>query len=182
MKTTILILITLAFLFTGCGARRNVEQNPATYDEGVVINGVRWATRNVGGHGRFTRNPHEAGGRFNFIQAQSVCPCPPGWRLPTSEELQSLANAGSEWMRKNGVRGRFFGTAPNRLFLPAAGRVIGEDIETWSSWGGVVGGYLSGTQHPSGGTWILYFGDTRAVVASGGRITRYSVRCVADVE
>ena len=181
MKTTILILSIFAFLFTGCGARRNVEQTSATFDEGVVINGVRWATRNVGGYGRFTRNPHEAGGRFTFYQARRNA-CPPGWRLPTREEFQSLIVAESEWIRVNGVRGRSFGTAPNQLFLPAAGHVIGGDIETWSTWGGVMGGYLSGTQRADGSAWLLAFSDTRVVVGSGSRTSRYSVRCVADAE
>ena len=176
MKTTILILSTFALLFTSCGTRRNVGQD-ATFDEGVVINGVRWATRNVAGYGRFTRNPHEAGGRFNYIQAQNACP--PGWRLPTYEELQSLANADSEWMRKNGVRGRFFGTAPNRLFLPAVGMVSDRGVE--SSWN--TGVYLGSTQRADDeNAWVLNFGNTHTIVFLGGRISRYSVRCVADID
>ena len=117
MKKVILILSTFALLFTSCGTRRNIEQNLATCDEGVVINGVRWATRNVAGHGTFTRNPHDRGSFFTFHQARYACP--PGWRLPTYEELQSLVVTDSEWTIVNRVQGRLFGTAPNLLFLPA---------------------------------------------------------------
>ena len=116
MKKLILLLSTFALFFTSCGTRRTVEQDPATFDEGVVINGVRWATRNVNSPGTFTANPYHAGRLFTFHEAQNACPR--GWRLPTREELQSLADTDSEWVRD----GRFFGTTPNRLFFPSTTR------------------------------------------------------------
>ena len=91
--------------------------------EGVVINGVRWATRNVDAPGTFARNPENAGRFFTWENAQNACP--PGWRVPTPEEFQSLYNAaGSEWTTVNRVNGLTFGTAPNQIFLPAAGRRV----------------------------------------------------------
>ena len=177
MKTAIIILSIFVLLFTGCGARRNVEQNPATFDEGVVINGVRWATRNVGGHGRFTRNPHDAGVLFTFFQAQNACP--PGWRLPTREEFQSLIVGESEWMRVNGVRGRSFGTAPNQLFLPAAGiHWANGAFSGAGSWG-----YYWIGASPSGdmGGRSFSFGRYGSGVGGGDRLNGFSVRCVADI-
>ena len=51
-------------------------------------------------------------------------PCPNGWRVPTEVELQCLRDAGFEWKydyKGSGINGTLFGTAPNQIFLPAAG-------------------------------------------------------------
>ena len=87
--------------------------------EGVLINGVRWATRNVGAHGQFVANPEDFGGYYqwgrkgdgheqptsgttttlsitddpehgNFILNRHF-PC--DWRVPKND---ALWNAGSE--------------------------------------------------------------------------------------
>ena len=95
--------------------------------EGVIINGVRWATRNVDAPGTFAENPEDAGmffqwgsrvgwsstdpivsseGHTYWVQfprtgatewSASNDPCPVGWRVPTGEELISLINAGHSW-------------------------------------------------------------------------------------
>ena len=119
MKTILFLFTILLFGLVSCSTRNvSVQQ---IEEEGVVINGVRWATRNVGAPGTFARNPESPGGFFTFDQAQNACP--PGWRLPTAEEFRNLRTAGSEWTAK-GRRGRVygytFGVVPN-LFLPAAG-------------------------------------------------------------
>ena len=145
----------------------------ATTDPGVVINGIRWATRNVDTPGTFAAAPESAGRLFQWGTLNGVThhfdnttsgavsgwydnatshyrvawtpannPCPQGWRVPTQQELQSLNRVGSVWMTYNGVRGRLYGTAPNAIFLPAAGfRVsgsgdlfgVGTDGYYWSS-------------------------------------------------
>ena len=169
------LFFVTSIIFPSCGARRTAGQDPATYDVGVVIDGVRWATRNVDTPGSFTKNPEDAGGLFTWYEAQNACPC--GWRLPTREELQSLANANDEWIIKDGVNGRIFGTAPNQLFLPAAG---------WRHWltgalrfVGAVGNYWSST--PSGSfAWDLGFHSGFSYVHSRNRATGFSVRCVAE--
>ena len=123
-----------------CSARRGTA---ARTDEGVVINGVRWATRNADGFRTFVASPEMMGGFYAWHSSrarnryslrrpttssegwppnQSWHPCPPGWRLPTMSEFESLIAAGSVWTAVNGVNGRLFGTAPNQLFLPAAGQ------------------------------------------------------------
>ena len=130
----------------GCSARRGTS---ATTDEGVVINGVRWATRNADGYRTFVSSPEMPGGFYAWnrnrardrytlrrsmlqrggSQGNSFDPCPPGWRLPTEAQFRSLIRAGSVWVEKNGVYGRLFGTAPNQLFLPAAGEFVREHSE-----------------------------------------------------
>ena len=165
MKKTATILLTLfAITFlTSCGAMRNRR---ATTDTGVVINGIRWATRNVNTPGTFVANPENAGMLFQWNRKTAWTatndvtgwdssipdgvtwesendPCPPGWRVPTEAEFYSLKNTISIWTTKNGVNGRLFGTAPNQLFLPAAGwrDSVGE-----FRFANTHGGYWSSTQ------------------------------------
>jgi uncharacterized protein (TIGR02145 family) len=88
-------------------------------DDGVVINGVHWATRNVDRIGFFTERAEQAGYVFTWDSnrewysaeqdtrgalslgwasqysrasqwREANDPCPPGWRLPTMEEWLSL--------------------------------------------------------------------------------------------
>ena len=111
--------------------------------DGVVINGVRWATRNVDAPGTFADAPESTGMFFQWNRRQGWTdtenlsnwrddfqaevwgrannPCPPGWRVPTALEFHSLDASNSVWATRNGVPGRLFGTAPNQIFLPATG-------------------------------------------------------------
>jgi len=89
------------------------------HEEGVVINGIKWATRNVASHGKFVANPEDFGryyqwgrkgdgheqptsgttttlsstddpGHSNFILTENY---PYDWRVPQND---ALWNAGSE--------------------------------------------------------------------------------------
>ncbi len=86
--------------------------------EGVVINGIRWAERNVGAPGKFVENIEDAGLFYQFnrrvgwnemgsspkgvswsVDEYGVDkweafndPCPKGWRVPYLEELAALGN------------------------------------------------------------------------------------------
>jgi len=129
------------------------------YEEGIVINGVRWATRNVDMPGTFASKPEDAGMFYQWgsnvgwsskdpleasdgintwrdlsekgnVWKSDKDPCPPGWRVPTVSEWQSLVNAGSSWKTIKGVNGRVFGSDPNTIFLPAVtGRVINGKLD-----------------------------------------------------
>ena len=119
--------------------------NIADCDEGVVINGIRWATRNVDAPGTFAPYPESSGMFYQWNRkvawnttdryvegwdnSYSIStewkkendPCPVGWRVPTEAEVISLQEANSERTTLNGVNGHLFGTASNQIFLPAVG-------------------------------------------------------------
>ena len=132
---------------------------------GVVIDDVRWATRNVAAPGYFAAAAHSRGMFFQWNRRAGWFPdpentddnpppirydgrpgaevwentfagtetgywyaendpCPPGWRVPTRAEFQSLMSAGSTWevnWNGTGVTGRLFGTYPYQVFLPLTG-------------------------------------------------------------
>ena len=104
-------------------------------------------------------------------------PCPTGWRVPTQAELTALHAAGvGDWTKLSGVNGRWFGTATNRIFLPAAG---------WRSWNtgalgsvGFSGFYWGNAQNDSSSALRLWFGSGFSNVGSGSRSSGFSVRCV----
>ena len=158
---------------------REVNSQDISVTPSVVINGVRWATRNVGAPGTFVDNIEDAGMFFQWNRRQgwtvdvtgSVTnvtgwnhsaptgtewesvndPCPEGWRMPTGAELLSLRNAESSWITYNGVNGRLFGTAPHQLFLPTAGFLA---VNPNSGSGGLAGlGY-------EGGYWLRHLTPT----------------------
>ena len=112
--------------------------------DGVLIDGVRWATRNVDMPGTFAEYPESFGMLYqwnrrtgwattgfvvdwNFIGAIGTSwarindPCPEGWRVPTEEELTNLGNTNNVLVTRNGVNGTLFGTTPYQIFLPTAG-------------------------------------------------------------
>ena len=163
-------------------------------DEGVLIDGIRWATRNVDASGTFAATPESAGqfyqwnrltpdwtsgwtgGGINVTSWATLSdPCPTGWRVPTTTELQSLYDAGSVWITQNGVNGRLFGIAPNQIFLPNAGhRNTWGTMSTTSSryWSAIGSGTTAG---------CLSFSNTGSIsISSAGRAFGASIRCVAD--
>ncbi|MDR1742401.1 MAG: fibrobacter succinogenes major paralogous domain-containing protein [Dysgonamonadaceae bacterium] len=177
-----------------------------TTDAGVVINGVTWATRNVGAPGTFALRPENAGMYYQWNRKigwsntdplkgsngsetwdstvpegstweTSNDPCPAGWRIPTKNEIQSLRDAGSVWTTQNGG-GRIFGTAPNTIFLPAVGfRTPGD-----GSFSGVgSNGYIwSNTQSNSSSAYCLGFQSISAYITDYYSRTGFSVRCAKD--
>ena len=144
-KKTFIILPLIALFFTGGGMSK--ANNPATFDEGVIINGVRWATRNVDAPGIFARSPESTGMHFTWEEAQNACPS--GWRLPTAAELWILTVVGGIdgglWVQRNGVGGRLFGDPPRQIFIPAAGLFDGRYVASRYVAVGVLGSYWSST-------------------------------------
>ena len=96
--------------------------------------------------------------------------------MPTEAELRSLNSAGSVLTQRNGVNGRLFGTAPNQIFLPAAG---------WRSSSngalGNVGGFGFYWSSTLGIAYAvnLWFGSG-SLVGAHHRAFGFSVRCVAE--
>ena len=136
------LLITLSIIALFANDTKASDNNSATHDEGVVINGVRWATRNVDMPGTFAETSKDMGMLFQWNRRKAWNavdrnvedwdssiptgrrwytendPCPPNWRVPNLAELHSLVGSGSILTTKNGIYGRLFGTAPNQIFLP----------------------------------------------------------------
>ena len=111
-KITILLFLFAFAFFASCDARGSNNANPC--ENGVVINGIRWATRNVAAPGTFAENPQDFGMLFQWNRKKGWNtideevegwdstpdlgtawyaennPCPPGWRVPTKEDFSSL--------------------------------------------------------------------------------------------
>ena len=203
MKKIFLLFFTLASVM--CYA----QQNTPTTDRGVVINGVRWATRNVDAPGTIVAQSENSGmfyqwnRRIGWSSTDPVVssygattwdrhtpigtawfaendPCPQGWRVPTRAELESLSRAESTWITtRRGVSGRLFGTAPNQLFLPAAG--FRHESNAARPPVGTHGTYWSSTPYGSTLAWrllIIYSGVSN--VLRNPRANGFTVRCVAE--
>jgi len=184
-------------------------------ETGVIINGIIWATRNVDMPGTFADNPEDAGMFYQWnrpigwsstdpmVSSEGTTlwntddmegekwekendPCPIGWRVPISEELQTLRNTTyvtSTWTTENGVNGRWFTdiVSSTSIFLPAAGSRANNDGGLGSV--GKNGGYWSSTRtNGVGGAHSLGFAETfTEILTLSGNIGR-CVRCVKDSE
>ena len=157
----------------------------------AIINGVKWATRNVDAPGTFAANPEDPGMLYQWNRniGWSAIPsdttwetandvCPSGWRVPTVAELGSLAASGSQWTTQNGVNGRIFGSGDNTIFLPAAGYRNPTNGALASV--GTIGYYWSSTVSGTN-AFRLSFGSS--FVDPGNlddRAFGFSVRCVSE--
>jgi uncharacterized protein (TIGR02145 family) len=174
----------------------------STTDPGVLINGILWATRNVGAYGTFTVNPEDAGMFYqwnsyigwNFTDPMNPngvttwisswdgnpCPCPAGWRIPTSRELRKLRDVSNSWTTtESGVSGRLFRSESGNdsIFLPAAGYLNGEDGTLHEAGG--YGYYWSSTR--DGNASFLYFcSDSVSPEGLFRPAFGLSCRCVKD--
>ena len=199
--TAIIIAITTDGLHTAT-CEVTVEFYISASLDGVVIDGIRWTTRNVDMPGTFAKSPESPGMFYqwnkrtawpstgditdwNWSYDLSILswtrtndPCPEGWRIPTEREFQSLNNTSSTWAIHNGIYGRVFGIAPNLIFLPAAGHrhIFGGGLY----YVGVFGTYFSTTSRISGLVYILEFSSETTGIYWGLRRTGSSVRCVAE--
>lgn len=107
-----------------------IRQEIINSGKGVELNGIIWATSNVG-----ASSPKEFGYYYTWENAKNACP--KGWRLPTKEEFESLIG-----FRKQVDANNEFGIGENTIFLPLAGIIwtssnkisnIGQYGYYWSS-------------------------------------------------
>jgi len=111
-------VVAIAICLVGFSVSNVLAQNEKT-DKGVVINGVKWATRNVDKPGTFVANPEDFGMLYQWnrrvgwsvtdpminsdggtdwdstipegtMWKKSNDPSPVGWRVPTSGEIYKL--------------------------------------------------------------------------------------------
>jgi len=143
----------------------------------TIINGIKWATRNVGTTPKtFTTNPEDYGGYYDWNEAQTVCP--DGWRLPTKSEIESLITAGSTWTPQGNKDGRRFGDVNSNIFLPAAGQRRDGSLD----YVGQLGEYQSVSVYENDATkgYYLRFNSSGAGVSPIQKQGfKLSVRCVA---
>ena len=143
----------------------------AQEETGVVVNGVTWATCNVG-----ASTPEGYGNYYNFDEAQRACPT--GWRTPTREEFYKLEDAASVWTMQNGVNGRRFGSGENTIFLPAAGFRFHSKSKFHGRDAG--GNYWANTVTGKNG-YHLAFNDAAGVyIFNYHKTVVMSVRCVKE--
>jgi uncharacterized protein (TIGR02145 family) len=147
-----LALGTATVTFSSCNKNNEEDDNNKkenTTDNGVIINGVKWATRNVDAPGMFAAKPEDLGMfyQWNRKKAWSATgsvtgwdvtipegsfwekhndPSPAGWRVPTLDETKTLLDTDKvshEWISENGRNGRRFTdkATGNSIFMPAAG-------------------------------------------------------------
>ncbi|MCL2650498.1 MAG: Ig-like domain-containing protein [Candidatus Azobacteroides sp.] len=189
-----------------------VVYQPSNDMDGVVINGVRWATRNVGAPGTFVQNPEDYGEYYQFNKgttdflliwyyAHSVYsysslwlpandPSPANWRIPTLAEIQKLFDPDyvtCEWINNDGITGgaKFTDKATgNSIFLPAAGNLSDSGSDGALYRVGSDGFYWSSMASNTGAAYYLRFNSSSAYYNSilNNRDFGYSVRPVADVE
>jgi uncharacterized protein (TIGR02145 family) len=159
--------------------RAHAEANRAALlDKGiVVINGVRWADRNLKRASEFAARPEDYGGYFTWVEARTACP--PAWRLPSKSELQTLRDAPTTWGTHNSVFGRFFGVAPYRIFMPVAGY---RDMDGALNGAGQYGAYWSDSPYNSSNAYCMTLGISRVSQSANNYPKQYafSVRCVAE--
>ena len=157
----------LAVLCTTTVAFNSYGQS-TTSDKGVVINGVKWATRNVAAPGTFAATPESFGTYYQWCD-----PSPQGWRLPNNEEINKLLDTDkvtSVWISQNGVNGRRFTdkTSGNSVFFPAMGFRLYSDPNNNLHWVGSRSYYWGSVPFDSDYVHALYFSDDAAVLTSFG--------------
>jgi uncharacterized protein (TIGR02145 family) len=165
---SLLSVIGAALMLTlwGCGGKGVTDY--------VEINGVKWATCNVGEKGTFVANPEYFGENYTWEKAQTVCPS--GWHAPTVEEFNSLLDTEkvtNEWIIQNDVTGRKFTdiATGKSIFLPACRK-------------GREGAYWSTTQSPYAATigCSLQFDgkSNKGEIRHSDKPCDFAVRCVKE--
>ena len=143
--------------------------------EGILVGGVRWAATNIETPGVFAAKPGSYGGLFTWQEAENACP--EGWRLPTRDELLSLAIAAvAGWVvTEDGINGRAFGTEPHQLFLPAAGFRTAAGVHRNAG----IRGYYWAEGTDAVLAWFFHINRDNVTANLNDRALGFSVRCVA---
>ena len=202
MKRLIIIISIFTLIASSC----KVNKNLSTHDKGVVINGVKWATRNVDNPGTFAKLSKDAGMLYQWDSKI-------GWS--STEPIVSTdgsfwntswndGSSATSWQAANNIcpvgwriptkeeieslvhsgskwmkNGRLFGSDNNTLFLPAAGfRFDSGRLDK----AGEYGYYWSSMSHKSTepSAYLLFFDSDDAYSSNDYSSAAYCVRCVAE--
>lgn len=129
--------------------------------QGVEINGVVWAQRNVG-----ATADEDAGTYFSWEKAQTACPG--GWRLPSERELETLAASNNRYAKYRHTDGRWFGEGEKTIFMPGAGYYIKIGPKWADKPNAEMNGYYWSSSTRSDSMGInLYFDSTYAGISNG---------------
>ena len=204
-KKTFLTL-SIIVLLASCVMRsdNSVQENANTFDEGVVINGIRWATRNVDAPGTFAENSEEPGMFFEWNRLRgwratgeladarwTRNPCPRGWRMPTHSELRSFYNAIQPVVQFTIEEGRIIEATLNPFLLSPQGAIHSRNggIVCWTS---SQNSWTSGIRQPGrmrGSATIVLDTGTHSIICDDTGVTRtwsepnepigIAIRCVS---
>jgi uncharacterized protein (TIGR02145 family) len=176
----------------------------------VEINGIKWAKCNVDMPGTFAPYPEDAGMVYQWNRKvgwsaadpminsdggtiwdssdaegdtwdKANDPCPLGWRVPTHEELESLANADSQWTTLNGKYGQKFDSTDEFLFLPTTHvREFADGSFSW--YPTVLSGIYWSSSVKDACVSALSFSSINIYISGVcfSRAYGFSVRCVAE--
>lgn len=138
MKRTICLLTCcLAVLFLGSSCSKSksesgMSEKPYSQKSSITIDGLTWATCNVGATNRSDR-----GKLFTYDMALQACP--EGWRLPTRDEIETIMSLFTHFGESEVyIKGLFFsGSSPDgdSVFLPCAGYNYGNGHRGTQSYG-----------------------------------------------
>ena len=204
----LLTMSTTTVIFNSCS--KDDDDKEKYYDEGVIINGVRWATRNVAAPGTFAAKPEDAGMFYQWNRkkawsatgdvtdwnasipegdswVKSNDPSPAGWSVPTYEKIGTLFDkekVTNEWTTKNGIKGiKFTDTATGEsLFLPAAGARAESNGVLYGA-GSLdrwYGSYWSSTKNESIDAYLLSFNSDDVFRYNSYRSYGLSIRSIAE--
>jgi len=179
-------------------------------DKGMVINGIKWATRNVDKPGTFANNPEDSGMFYQrnrnvgWSTTDSLYnsnggtvwdnsyapsetwekandPCPIGWRIPTLDEIDSLLRTS-----KVSSQWTIVNDVNGRTFTDiATGSTIflpavGNYNGSKLKFSGSLGGYWSSKLRGINHGYFLHFHKKGASSNYDFGVMGYSIRCVSD--
>jgi len=200
MKKILFSILTLAMGLVLSGSGCDNDTDPVVDPNGVLIGDIVWAKYNVAAPGVFATTPESVGMFYQWNRrvgysatnpltpawnatpaggaswATANDPCPAGWRVPTKADFDNLVAYDQGWNAAK--KGSTFGTAPNTIFLPAAG--FREASIGSFQYVGVLGNYWASTEFDPSEAYRLNIeaGFSARSNISFGKANGCPVRCV----